>query len=137
VVTAQRPMAATKGLIVEVAGAMHVVATVDPVRIREVITNLVANALRHTPRGGTVTVTVHDGGAEAVIEVRDTGEGIPPADLERVFDRFHRDADTGGSGLGLAIVRDLAAAHGGTVDARSTGVPGEGATFLVRIPLRP
>jgi two-component system, OmpR family, sensor histidine kinase BaeS len=137
VVAAQRPMAVTKGLTVDTAGDVRLVATVDPVRIREVVANLVANALRHTPRGGTVTVSVHGGDAEAVIEVRDTGEGIPPDDLERVFDRFHRDTDTGGSGLGLAIVRDLVAAHGGTVEARSTGVPGEGATFLVRIPLRP
>jgi two-component system sensor histidine kinase BaeS len=136
VVAGQRPMATAKGVTVETGGDPRLVASVDPLRLREVIANLVANALRHTPRGGRVMVSVHGSDAEAVIEVRDTGEGIPPADLERVFDRFQRDADTGGSGLGLAIVRDLVAAHGGTVEARSTGTPGEGATFVVRIPLR-
>jgi two-component system, OmpR family, sensor histidine kinase BaeS len=136
VVAGQRPIAAAKDVTLETGGDPRLVASVDPLRLREVIANLVANALRHTPRGGRVSVSVRGSDAEAVIEVRDTGEGIPPADLERVFDRFQRDADTGGSGLGLAIVRDLVAAHGGTVEARSTGIPGEGATFVVRIPLR-
>jgi two-component system sensor histidine kinase BaeS len=73
---------------------------------------------------------------DAVLEVTDTGEGIPAADLPHVFERFQRRADSGGSGLGLAIVRDLAAAHGGTVEAESDGVDGRGSCFRVRLPLR-
>ena len=110
--------------------------SVDPVRVREILGNLVANAVRHTPAGGSVTVEVGTDGGEALLVVRDTGEGIAAADLPRVFDRFHRRADSGGSGLGLAIVRDLAAAHGGSVAVESDGVPGRGSTFRVRLPLR-
>ena len=114
------------------------VTSVDPVRVREILGNLVANALRHTPtRRKALTVDVRRGRtSDALLAVIDTGEGIAPADLERVFDRFHRRADSGGSGLGLAIVRDLAAAHGGTVAVTSDGVPGHGSTFLVRLPVR-
>jgi two-component system sensor histidine kinase BaeS len=109
---------------------------VDPVRVREILANLVANALRHTPRGGRVDVEVQALAGDALLTVRDTGEGIPGDDLPRVFDRFKRGADTGGSGLGLAIVRDLAEAHGGTVTAESDGVAGRGATFRVTLPMR-
>ena len=113
-----------------------VVTSVDPVRVREILGNLVTNALRHTPPGGAVTLEVGTDGGEAILLVRDTGEGIAPDDLPRIFDRFHRRADTGGSGLGLAIVRDLAGAHGGTVTVTSDGVPGRGAAFEVRLPIR-
>jgi two-component system sensor histidine kinase BaeS len=135
-VVAQGPMAAAKGVTVAVMGDGRLVTSVDPVRVREIITNLVANALRHTARGGRVDVDVRTDGAAARITVRDTGEGIAAADLPQVFDRFKRGADTGGSGLGLAIVRDLAEAHGGSVMAESDGVPGRGATFRVTLPLR-
>ena len=117
-------------------GDERLVTSLDPVRYREIVTNLVANALRHTPSGGRVEVDVRAVDDDAVLTVRDTGEGIPPDDLPRVFDRYQRHADTGGSGLGLAIVRDLAEAHGGSVTAESDGVPGSGATFRVRLPLR-
>ena len=111
-----------------------VVAEVDPVRIREVVGNLVVNALRHTPGGGRVRLSARADGPWAEIAVADTGEGIAPADLDRVFDRFQRRADSGGSGLGLTIARDLVAAHGGTIRAESDGVPGRGTTFRVRLP---
>ena len=117
-------------------GDDRLVTSVDPVRYREIVTNLVANALRHTPSGGHVAVEVRAVDDDSVLTVRDTGEGIPPGDLPRVFDRYQRHADTGGSGLGLAIVRGLAEAHGGSVTAESDGVPGKGATFRVRLPLR-
>ena len=71
-------------------------------------------------------------GGEAVLTVRDTGEGIPPEDLPRVFERFHRRADSGGSGLGLAIAKWIVEAHGGTITVRNS--PGRGATFRVRLP---
>jgi two-component system sensor histidine kinase BaeS len=135
-VAAQASIAAAKRLGVTVTGEARLVADVDPVRIREIVANLLANAIRHTPPDGRVTVDVRRRSGEAVLTVRDTGEGIAPADLELVFDRFQRRADGGGSGLGLAIVRDLAAAHGGSVRAESDGIEGHGASFEVRIPLR-
>ncbi|MFB8140760.1 sensor histidine kinase [Streptomyces parvus] len=119
----------------------------DPVRLRQAVGNLVSNAVRHTPEGGRVTLrayaseegcgTVVTGGGTVVIEVTDTGSGIPAADLPHVFDRFwraekSRSRRTGGSGLGLAIVRKLVEAHGGTVEATST--EGEGSTFALRLP---
>ncbi|MFJ6615485.1 ATP-binding protein [Streptomyces sp. NPDC091289] len=115
----------------------------DPVRLRQAVGNLVSNAVRHTPEGGRVTLRAYasdrgDGGdGTVVIEVKDTGSGIPAEDLPHVFDRFwraekSRSRRTGGSGLGLAIVRKLVEAHGGTVDATST--EGEGSTFVLRLP---
>ncbi|HYO43244.1 MAG TPA: HAMP domain-containing sensor histidine kinase [Candidatus Limnocylindrales bacterium] len=135
-VAAQGPIAAAKGVALEVTGDGRLVTSVDPVRMREIVTNLVANALRHTASGGRVEVDVRADAGEALIIVRDTGEGIAAGDLPHVFDRFKRGADTGGSGLGLAIVRDLAEAHGGTVTAASEGIPGRGATFRVSLPRR-
>ncbi|WP_284749723.1 sensor histidine kinase [Amycolatopsis sp. RTGN1] len=111
--------------------------TADPVRLRQAVGNLVSNAVRHTPAGGSVEVRGRRDGDDVVIEVADTGAGIAPEDLPHVFDRFWR-ADkartrgTGGSGLGLAIVRKLAEAHGGTATAVS--VPGQGSTFTLRLP---
>ncbi|WP_329237440.1 HAMP domain-containing sensor histidine kinase [Streptomyces canus] len=111
----------------------------DPVRLRQTVSNLLSNAVRHTPAGGTVTLRryVTDPGDELAVEVSDTGSGIPAGDLPYVFDRFwraekSRNRSTGGSGLGLAIVLKLAEAHGGTVDVAST--EGEGATFTLRLP---
>ncbi|MGK5440549.1 HAMP domain-containing sensor histidine kinase [Micromonospora sp. URMC 105] len=109
----------------------------DPVRLRQAIGNLVANALRHTPTGGAVTIRAESTGDDVLIEVTDTGTGIEAEDLPRVFDRFwraekSRSRQTAGSGLGLAIVRKLVEAHGGTVSAAST--PGRGSTFTIRLP---
>ncbi|GAB7048347.1 sensor histidine kinase [Catenuloplanes indicus] len=110
---------------------------VDPVRLRQIVGNLVSNAIRHTPAGGTVTVRLEMRPGRMVVSVTDTGPGIAAADLHRVFDRFWR-ADTsrtratGGSGLGLPIARQLARAHGG--DITVTSVPGHGATFTVILP---
>jgi two-component system sensor histidine kinase BaeS len=106
---------------------------IDPVRIREVLANLVGNAFRYTPAGGTITLTGAtrpDGGV--VFTVADTGAGIEPELLPHVFDRFAKGRESRGSGLGLAIARDLVAAHGGTIDVRSE--PGHGTTFEVRLP---
>ncbi len=116
--------------------------TADPDRIGQVLGNLLDNALRHTPTGGTVTVTVtaDAGDRWAEITVTDTGEGIAPEHLGHLFDRFYR-ADTarryreGGSGIGLTIARALVEAHGGTLTA-SSGGPGTGARFTVRLPTR-
>ncbi|MGY0020883.1 sensor histidine kinase [Streptomyces sp. YJ-C3] len=113
--------------------------TADPVRLRQAVANLVSNAIRHTEPGGTVTLRAHatESGDEIVVEVADTGSGIPEADLPYVFDRFwraekSRNRRTGGSGLGLSIVRKLAQAHGGSATAAST--EGEGSVFALRLP---
>jgi signal transduction histidine kinase len=105
---------------------------VDPARIREVLANLLTNALRHTPAGGTVEMALTRGAEGAGITVTDTGSGMTPADLEHVFDRFYRSADSPGSGLGLSIARDLVEAHGGTITA--TSEPGNGTTVRVELP---
>ncbi|MEU4495583.1 HAMP domain-containing sensor histidine kinase [Streptomyces sp. NPDC023998] len=109
----------------------------DPVRMRQALGNLLANALRHTPQNGTVTLTAKQTGDLAVLTVEDTGGGIAPEDLPHVFERFwraekSRSRRTGGSGLGLSIVRQLVEAHGGTVTADSE--PGAGAVFTIRLP---
>ncbi|MFI5679010.1 sensor histidine kinase [Streptomyces cellulosae] len=111
----------------------------DPVRLRQAVSNLLSNAVRHTPPGGRVTLRsyVTDAGDEVAVEVADTGNGIAADDLPHVFDRFwraekSRNRSTGGSGLGLAIVLKLAEAHGGTADVVST--EGLGSVFTLRLP---
>ncbi|MGI9611409.1 MAG: sensor histidine kinase [Acidimicrobiales bacterium] len=101
---------------------------VDPVRMQEVVSNLVRNALRATPAGGRVEVTIRREPSVA-IDVTDTGRGIPGPELGRVFDRFHSGPESDGSGLGLTISRDLVEAHGGSVEV--TSVEGEGTTIRV------
>lgn len=105
---------------------------VDPVRIREVLINLLANALRYTPRGGRVDLKVgaHANGVE--VRVVDTGAGISEEELPRIFDRFYKGAGSSGSGLGLTIARDLVIAHGGTIRAESRA--GAGTTMIVFLP---
>ena len=111
------------------------VVDVDPTRMRSAIGNVIANALRHTPSGGSVSVSAAVAGADRVvtISVADTGEGIPADLLPHVFERFVRGAGSRGSGLGLAIAHDITAAHGGTIDAEST--PGAGTTFRISLPV--
>jgi two-component system sensor histidine kinase BaeS len=105
---------------------------VDPVRVGEVLANLTANALRHTPAGGSVEVAAAAAPEGVAFEVRDTGTGIDPERIERVFERFERSPDSGGSGLGLAIAKSLVEAHGGSIDARSD--PGDGTTIRFTLP---
>jgi two-component system phosphate regulon sensor histidine kinase PhoR len=110
----------------------------DRDKLMQVAMNLVDNALRYTPPGGTVTVSVARERGRGVLRVRDTGEGIPYNDLERIFDRFYvvnqsRSRDRSGTGLGLSIARELIEAHGGSIGVES--VFGEGATFTCRLPL--
>ncbi len=107
---------------------------VDPVRIRAVLANLVANALRYTPPGGTITLSASAGATDAVsISVTDTGTGMAPEFADRAFDRFAKDDGSSGSGLGLAIARDLVAAHGGTISLHSE--PGQGTTVIFTLPI--
>ncbi|MGP4007702.1 sensor histidine kinase [Streptomyces sp. 4N124] len=109
----------------------------DPVRLRQVLGNLLSNAIRHTPPDGRVTLSARRVAGAVVIEVKDTGSGIRQEDLPRVFDRFwraeqSRSRRTGGSGLGLSIVRQLVRAHGGDVSVASR--PHVETVFLVRLP---
>jgi two-component system sensor histidine kinase BaeS len=125
-------------LTAEVTGRPHLDA--DPVRLRQAVGNLLANAVRYTPAGGRVGLSAHADGDDVLIEVADTGPGIAPEHLPHLFDRFwraekSRSRQTGGSGLGLAIVRQLAEAHGGSAAVRSE--PGQGATFTLRLPRAP
>jgi signal transduction histidine kinase len=110
----------------------------DVTRLRQVVSNIVANAVRHTPAGARVRVRVARAGGDAAVSVIDRGPGIPAQDLDRVFERFYRvdearGRERGGAGLGLAIVRRLVELHGGRVWAES--VEGEGATFTFTLPL--
>jgi two-component system, chemotaxis family, CheB/CheR fusion protein len=115
--------------------------TGDPTRIEQVLTNLLQNAVKFTPSGGSVTITARREDAFAVIRVRDTGVGIEPLLLPRVFDLFVQ-ADTSlahtsrGLGIGLALVRQLVKLHGGDVAAASGGA-GKGSEFVVRLPATP
>jgi len=110
---------------------------VDSVRIAHVISNLLSNALRHTPAGGSVAIGARVDDGHLVLDVSDTGEGIAPDQIEHVFERFHRvpgqAADTG-VGLGLSIVREIVQAHGGEIGVES--LLGKGARFKVSLPLQ-
>jgi signal transduction histidine kinase len=104
--------------------------------MHQVVTNLLGNALKFTPAGGTVTIRTGQHGADATLEVADTGVGIPADELPRIFDRFWRGqaaAQTSGSGIGLAIAAELVRAHGGTLTADSE--PGQGAKLTLTLPL--
>ena len=131
-VSAIRPVARERSVSIETGAAPAIALAADRVRLVQVLTNLLTNAVRHTPAGGIVSVTLTgDDAGGAMITVDDTGTGIA-GDPERVFDRFHRAADSGGSGLGLTIARQLVEAHGGTITAanRSEG----GARFTITLP---
>jgi signal transduction histidine kinase len=105
----------------------------DPLRIREVLTNVVTNGVRHTPRGGHVTIDASIDANDLRVTVADTGSGIAPADLPHVFERFYKGKASTGSGLGLAIARALTVAHGGAIAAEST--LGTGTIVRMRLPL--
>jgi signal transduction histidine kinase len=107
---------------------------VDPLRIREVLTNLISNAMRHTPAGGRVTIAVSSTSTSLVVTVSDTGSGIAAEDLPKIFDRFYKGRASGGSGLGLTIARNLVVAHGGEIRAGS--VEGKGTEMTVTLPVR-
>ncbi len=112
---------------------------VDPDRIQEVLANVLENALRHTPTGGSVRLSARSVSDGVAITIRDTGDGMAAGHLPRVFERFYRVDDgrsrgAGGSGIGLAIARALTEAHGGRIRAESAGI-GEGSSFVVTLPV--
>ncbi|KAA3657442.1 MAG: HAMP domain-containing protein [Chloroflexi bacterium] len=114
--------------------------TADPGRLRQLLSNLIANSLAHTPTNGKITVTFTNKQNTLSIAVADTGSGIAQEQLPHVFDRFYRadksrSRETGGTGLGLAIVKGIVEAHGGEVTAVSPG-PGKGSTFTIQFPYK-
>ncbi len=131
-----RPMAAGRTLRVE--RVEPVAVTGNPDRLRELLLNLVDNAIKSTPEGGLITLGVRRDGEWGETWVSDTGVGIPAEEQGRIFDRFYRvdkarSRAVGGTGLGLAIAKAIAAAHGGRISVASE--PGQGTTFLVQVPL--
>lgn len=133
------PVAAEKRIALQFRlSALPNQLSVDPIRIRQVVTNLLSNAIRHTPEGGEVRVEARSDGERVRIAVADSGPGIPEADLPHIFDRFYR-ADksraraTGGTGLGLTIALSLARVHGGEIQAENLAEGG--ARFTLVLPI--
>jgi signal transduction histidine kinase/ActR/RegA family two-component response regulator len=139
-VEAARPLADESGHTIEVAlprESIHVNA--DPVRLTQIVDNLLNNSCKYMHPGGTISVKVERDGDEAVITVADTGIGIPPANLATIFDMFTQidrglERSRGGLGIGLTLVKRLVQMHGGAVEARSAG-EGTGSQFIVRLPV--
>jgi signal transduction histidine kinase/CheY-like chemotaxis protein len=134
------PLAERGGVSIHLAlPSDQVLVDGDPVRLDQIVGNLVSNAAKYTPRGGTVDVELEPRPPLAVLRVRDTGIGIPREMLERIFEPFTQAESSlgrseGGLGLGLSLVRGLVALHGGRVEAQSEG-PGRGSEFVVELPL--
>jgi two-component system phosphate regulon sensor histidine kinase PhoR len=132
------PVAGKKGVGLEtaIANAANVIHA-DRTALEQILLNLVENALRHTPEGGTITIETSEARGGVVLSVRDTGAGIASEHLPRIFERFYRadsgrSREAGGTGLGLAIVKHLVEAHGGSVSADS--VVGSGTTIRIFFP---
>ena len=137
VASAHRARAAASGVIVAVAAGPDVPPLdIDPVRMRQVLTNLVDNALRVMPDGGTITLAASMRDGTLTLTVADDGPGIPADLLPNVFERFAKSPTSRGSGLGLAIARAIVEAHGGSIAARSTEAPaaGHGTTITITLP---
>jgi signal transduction histidine kinase len=131
-------LAEDKGISVKCSVGEEAGVEGDRARIKQVVVNLLDNAIKYTPQGGAIRLNVHARGGKAVMEVVDTGIGIPAVALPHVFERFFRvdkgrSRDIGGAGLGLAIVKSICTAHGGQVEVQST--EGRGSRFIVELPL--
>ena len=138
IVSSFEQQASNKGISLELAALRPVRVEADAARLSQVFVNLIDNALRHTARGGRVRIEVDARDSDAVLRVRDTGEGIPYRDLPHIFERFYvvdrsRTRGSGGAGLGLAIVKGIVDAHGGSVSAES--MLGRGTAFTIRLPI--
>ena len=125
-----------RNLSVEVEGNCSLVYA-DRDRIGQVLVNLISNAVKYTPDGGEIRITLSDTEDSVVFNIRDSGIGIPEAEIPYIFERFYRadksrNRNTGGSGIGLAIVKSVVSAHGGAVDVESR--LNEGSNFIVKLP---
>jgi signal transduction histidine kinase len=129
------PEADARQVVVRVEDADLPIMEVDPLRIREVLTNLLSNAIRHANSGGVVTISAGVMDDRITISVRDAGPGMAPEEVPKIFDRFYKGTTSTGSGLGLTIARGLVAAHGGEI--RADSVVGVGTTMTVRLPRTP
>ena len=134
-----QPLAQKRGqeISVEISDACEMFA--DPGKLAQVCYNIIENGVKYTPDGGKITVKLHRMGRDAVLEISDTGVGIPAGDVEHVFDRFYRvdkarSRDTGGTGLGLSIVQQIVRLHAGSVTVQSE--QGKGTTFTVQLPVK-
>ena len=139
VVQSWKPAALAKSIVLECACGPELTCVLGDVdRLHQVASNLVGNAIKFTPAGGRIEIGVAREGALARLTVRDTGPGIPPDQIGRVFERFRQlhngGARASGLGLGLALVKDIVEMHGGTVHAESA--PGAGTTMVVELPSR-
>jgi signal transduction histidine kinase len=127
------------GVALEVKSVASITMPGDRAHLRRLLLNLVDNGIKYTPTGGRVRLTLQRDGEWATLHVADTGIGLAPEELERIFQRFYRSPEAvaqgkEGSGLGLCIARSIAQAHGGRIDVESS--PGHGSTFTVLLPLR-
>ncbi|MDD2648096.1 MAG: ATP-binding protein [Eubacteriales bacterium] len=139
IVRSLKPMAEKQGhtLIYEASNPCPVYG--DPVKLRQVVYNLVDNAIKYTPNGGHISVSLIKSGRDAVLTVTDDGQGIPEEDQKHIFERFYRvdkarSRETGGTGLGLSIVSQIVRLHGGTIRVESK--PNSGSSFIVELPMR-
>lgn len=133
-----RLLAEEKHISLSCDGTEPVQVEADPARLKQVVVNLLDNAIKYTPEGGSVIITVNSQNGRAVLEMEDTGLGISASDLPHIFERFYRadkarSRQMGGAGLGLSIVRSICTAHGGQVTVTST--EGSGSRFRIELPL--
>src|SRR5712691_222724 len=141
VVEASRPLLDKKRQGIEVDAPESLTVSGDPDRLREAIDNLVSNAIKYSPIGGRIAMSVHAQGDDAMIRVSDNGPGLSPEDMSRLFGRFQRlsakpTAGESSTGLGLSIVKRIVELHGGQITVESGG-PGSGTTFTLALPLKP
>jgi two-component system sensor histidine kinase GlrK len=138
VIKEHEPLAAARGITLKHEGfSGHCPLKADDERIRQVMRNLIANALRFTPRGGSIAILAHRENSELLVSVSDSGAGIPAEELQTIFHKYRQSSQPkdrrNGTGLGLAIVQNIIVAHGGRIWAEST--PGAGSTFIFALPL--
>ncbi len=134
VVASMTPEADRNSVTLTVTSSLQTpMVDLDSVRIREVLTNLLSNAVRHSAAGKSVAISVRETNRVAAVAVRDTGDGMSPGEVARVFDRFYKGAGSRGSGLGLAIAKSIVTAHGGEIAVSSE--PGKGTTLEFTLPL--
>ena len=133
------PLAKKRGQTIETDIGDSCEMFADPGKLSQVCYNIIENAIKYTPDDGKITVKLRRAGRDAVLEISDTGVGIPEEDLPHVFDRFYRvdkarSRETGGTGLGLSIVQQIVRLHAGSVTVQSK--PGVGTTFTVQLPVK-